>query len=319
MQRLNTGNTTAAETRLTGWSGVRHALMNRVDGLFQYWALAPTVILLLVMTVYPLWLLVQMSVSEVEFRRGVFTFDFNPERNFRLLLNDWIIKDVILNTLLFAVVVVTAQMIIGFFVAYLASRVGTARRFIRTILVLPILVPPIAIGSMWRLMYNYEFGPINQVLLALGLPEQSWLGTPGWAMFAVMLVDVWHWFPFVFLIALAGLESLNSEVIEAAMVDGAKAWQMLHKIIVPLIWPTLSVALILRLIGAFKVFDEIFLLTSGGPGTSTVVLSWYIYKVMFKDFRLGYGALLALLSIVLIGTFVLVSQRLQPQNKTGSE
>ena len=175
---------------------------------------------------------------------------------------------------------------------------------IRTIMVLPILVPAVAIGSMWRLMYNYEFGIFNQALKALGLPPQIWLGSAELAMPSVIVVDVWHWVPFVFLIMLAGLEALPVEVFEAASVDGASGWQKLRLIILPLMWPTISVALMFRTIFAFKVFDEIFLLTSGGPGTATEVVSLYIYKVFFGQNQLGYGALVAIVSISIICVFV---------------
>jgi multiple sugar transport system permease protein len=297
-------NRPAIETK-----SIKDRLVSRLDATFKYWALGPAVILLVALTLYPMLLLIRMSVSEVEFVAGGFEYAFNPARNVRILLNDWIAWEAYKNTLIFVAAVIVAQMILGFILAYLASRVGTGKRIIRTIMVLPILVPPVAIGSMWRLMYTYDFGIFNQILRTVGLPPQPWLGSPDLAMLSVIIVDVWHWVPFVFLIALAGFEALDTEVIEAASVDGASGRQMIRYIILPLMWPVLSVALMFRTIGAFKVFDEIFLLTSGGPGTSTVVISWYIYKVMFRDFRLGYGALLSILTILVISVFVFTYRR----------
>jgi multiple sugar transport system permease protein len=288
---------------------VKNLLVSRLDATFKYWALGPAVILLVVLTLYPILLLVRMSVSEVEFVGGGFEYTFDPLRNLSILWNDWIAWEAFQNTLIFVVAVIIAQMILGFFLAYLASRVGTGKRLIRTIMVLPILVPPVAIGSMWRLMYTFDFGIFNQMLRLVGLPPQPWLGSQNLAMISVIIVDIWHWVPFVFLIALAGLEALDVEIVEASNVDGASGWQQIRYIILPLMWPTLSVALMFRTIGAFKVFDEIFLLTSGGPGTSTVVISWYIYKVMFRDFRLGYGALLSILAILIISAFVFTYRR----------
>jgi multiple sugar transport system permease protein len=132
----------------------------------------------------------------------------------------------------------------------------------------------------------------------------SWLGSVDYALWSIVAVDIWHWTPFVFLILLAGVEALPVDALEAARVDGANRWQMLFRIIIPLMWPALSVALMFRTIFAFKVFDEVFLLTSGGPGTATEVVALYIYKVFFTQNQLGYGALLSVAVILAISVFI---------------
>jgi multiple sugar transport system permease protein len=285
------------------------SIAERLDRGFKYWALVPAVLVLLALTVHPAFNLLWMSVSTIEFVEGAEVWAFTPGRNFELLLGDWVFRTALWNTLLFVIAAVAAEMVLGFAVALLVSRLSGAKGIVRTLMVLPILVPPVAIGSMWKLMYNFEFGVFNQALMATGLPPVSWLGSVDYALWSIVVVDIWHWTPFVFLILLAGVEALPVDVLEAARVDGANRWQMLFRIIIPLMWPALSVALMFRTIFAFKVFDEVFLLTSGGPGTATEVVALYIYKVFFTQNQLGYGALLSVAVILAISVFIFSYRR----------
>jgi multiple sugar transport system permease protein len=276
------------------------SLLDLLDATFQYWALGPAVLLLLCLTLYPLLSILRMAFSSIDFAQGQFLWTFTGLQNWRTFLEDWLFRIALKNTLMFVIAAVTAELLLGLALALLACQLQLGKGMYRTIMVLPILVPAVAIGCMWRLMYNYDFGIFNQVLVALNIRGQAWLADPKLAMASVILVDIWHWVPFVFLILLASLEALPVETLEAADVDGANGWQRLRYVILPMIGPTLSVVVMFRTIFAFKVFDEIFLLTSGGPGTTTEVVSLYIYKVFFAENRLGYGALLAILTILTI-------------------
>jgi multiple sugar transport system permease protein len=126
----------------------------------------------------------------------------------------------------------------------------------------------------------------------------SWLGVPSLALWSVILVDIWHWVPFVFLILFAAVEGLPREVLEAGRVDGATRWQLLWHVTLPLLMPAITVAFLFRSILAFKAFDEVFLLTGGGPGTSSELLSLHLFKVFFEQNQLGYGAMLSVFTIV---------------------
>jgi multiple sugar transport system permease protein len=159
---------------------------------------------------------------------------------------------------------------------------------------------------MWRLMYNPEFGIIGYLGEIIANVRLDMLGSTSTALLAVIIVDVWHWTPFMFLILLAGLEGLPEEVLEAAHVDGASSLQRVRFVILPMLWPAIVVAFVFRSIGAFKVFDQIYLLTSGGPGVSTEVLSLYVYKVFFQQNELGYGALIALVTIAIVCSYLAV-------------
>ena len=229
--------------------------------------------------------------------------------NFRRLATDGEFRTTLWNTIVFVVASVTVEMVAGFALAVLVSGVRRFKGIMRTLMILPILVPPVAIGSMWKLMYNFDFGVFNQALGFVGLGPVGWLSDPHLALASVIATDIWHWTPFIFLILFAGVEGLPREVLEAARVDGATTWQTIRKVIIPLMTPALGVAFLFRAVLAFKVFDEIFLLTSGGPGTATDVVGLHLYKVFFEQNDLGYGALLSVVIILAIVTFLLTVRR----------
>ena len=286
--------------------------MTSVDFLnrtFRHWSLLPAVVLFVLLTIYPVANLFRMSVSTIEFTSGGEIWTFAPLTNLALLRADEVVRPAVINTLLFVVVAVAFEMMLGLALAILVAGVAHGKGLVRTVMILPILVPPVAIGSMWKLLYNYDFGIFNQALTALGLPPANWLGSTSLALWSVVVVDVWHWVPFVFLILLAAVEGLPVEALEAARVDGATRWQLFSWVMLPLLRPALVVALVFRTILAFKVFDEVYLLTSGGPGTSTELASLHLYKVFFDQNQLGYGALLSLTLIAAIVAFLLVGGR----------
>jgi multiple sugar transport system permease protein len=172
------------------------------------------------------------------------------------------------------------------------------------------VIPPIVIGTMWRLILGREFGLANAVLSALGLPAVDWLGNPDVALAAVMFVDVWHWTPFVFLLMLAGLESLDGEVLEAARMDVRGFWQEVRHIILPLMMPTIAITALFRIILSFKVFDEVYLLTSGGPGTSTEVINFSIYRTFFRQDQVGYGSAMSVVTLFAVALLVILARGL---------
>ncbi|PKO08473.1 MAG: sugar ABC transporter permease [Chloroflexi bacterium HGW-Chloroflexi-2] len=284
---------------------------NFVDRTFQYWTIAPLVIVLLLLVAYPTFQLLRMSVSEVDIVKGQAVWEFVGLKHLETALQDPVVPTALKNTLVFVIAVVIIETFLALVISILVSRSKHLVGLYRTVLLIPLLVPPIAIGTMWRLMYDYNYGFINQALKLIGIVAvPTWTADPQLAMPSVVLVDLWHWTSFMFLIILAGLESMPQEVNEAARVDGASEFQVLRFITLPLLRPTLITAIMLRTIFAFKVFDEIFLLTSGGPGTATEVISLYIYKVFSGQFRLGYASFLALGLSVIISIFVIFYRRI---------
>lgn len=287
----------------------QRSIFEFVDRHFHWVALAPATVFFVLLTVYPVGELVAMALSTITFERAGEIWQFTPGENFQQLLDDDIFRVALKNTVVFALVSVLIELCFGLGLAILVSSAGKAKGVLRTILIIPILMPPVAIGSMWKLMYSLDFGVLNQALTLIGLSPVNWLGSTSLALLSVVIVDVWHWTPFVFLIVFAAVEAVPSDVIEAARIDGAPNRSIVLRIIIPLIWPTIVVALFFRTILAFKVFDQIFLLTSGGPGTSTEVVSLHLYKVYFQQNDLGYGSMLSLAVIAATVAFIWVAHR----------
>jgi multiple sugar transport system permease protein len=285
--------------------GLAKRLGDFVDHTFQYWTIAPLLILLLWLVAYPTFQLIRMSVSEVDIVKGQTVWQFVGLKHLETAEQDPVVPVALKNTIVFVIAVVIIETILALIISIQVSRSKHLVGLYRTVMLIPLLIPPVAIGTMWRLMYDYNYGFFNEVLNVFGIAGPTWLADPKLAMPCIILVDVWHWTNFLFLIILAGLESLPLELNEAARVDGATESQILRHITIPLLRPTIATAIMLRTIFAFKVFDEIFLLTGGGPGTATEVVSLYIYKVFSGQFRLGYAAFLALGLAMIISVFVI--------------
>jgi multiple sugar transport system permease protein len=279
-----------------------------VNRTFRHWSMWPCLGFLLALSVYPVLQLVPMALSTIEFAGGKAVWTFTPRRNLELLLADEVLRDAIVNTLIFVVLSVAIEMVLGFFSALFIACMPRGRNFARTIMILPVLLPAVAIGSMWKLMYNYDFGLFNQIVGVIGLEPVNWIGDTRWALLSVVIVDVWHWTPFVFLILFAAIEALPQDVLEACRVDGASTWQTIRLVILPLLGPALAVAALFRAIAAFKAFDQVFLLTSGGPGTSTELLSLHLNRVFFEQNQLGFGSMLSLAIIATIAATLLVGR-----------
>jgi multiple sugar transport system permease protein len=274
-------------------------------GSFKYWSIAPLLIILFIFTVLPIFQLFQMSVSKLEFVEGKLVTEYIGLGNVDNLAKDPLVGIAIKNTLVYVVAVVIIETITGFSLAIAISRTKKLSVLYRSVVIIPLLIPPVAIGTMWSLMYDFNYGLFTTVLISLGVTNPPlWTADPDLALISVIIVDVWHWTSFMFLIMLAGVESIPPSLLEAARVDGANERTLIWRVILPLMAPTILIAMLLRTILAFKVFDQIFVLTSGGPGTATQVISMHIYKVFSEQFRLGYAAFLSLLVAAIMTVFV---------------
>ncbi|TMV91876.1 sugar ABC transporter permease [Thioclava sp. BHET1] len=274
--------------------------------LWRFGSLMPAALLLLVLSIYPIFNLAALSVSDVSWADGHATTTFVGWTNFHeLFTNQPVYWAGVRNTIVFALIAVTAQMLLGFSMALVVSRAGGVGRSVLTaIFLLPIVIPPIVIGAMWRLLLGRDFGAVNHMLMAIGLPQIDFLGNADIALYSVIGVDVWHWTPFVFLLMLTGLESLDQEVFDAARFDVKSRWQELRHITIPLMIPTILITLGLRLVLSFKVFDEIYLLTAGGPGTATEVINFSIYRTFFSQDRTGLGSAMSLLTLIAVAVLI---------------
>lgn len=282
--------------------------MVRSERSLPYLLLAPAVLLLLALTVYPLVYSVLVSLQTTE---GTWTTN-----NFARLFEDGFFRVALLQTLIYAVVSLGAEFLLGLVLALLLDSQIRARNLFRALLLIPVMLPPVVVAVIWRLILNPNFGVLNSTLAGWGLDTSglTWLASPSLALPSVILVDIWEWTPFMFLILLAGLQAIPQEPYEAALIDGATQWQILRYITLPLLRPAMLVALLLRATDLLRVFDQVFILTQGGPGFATETVSLYIYKTAFRFSDFGYAAamsfvLLLLANLVSISLLRLLGQR----------
>jgi multiple sugar transport system permease protein len=274
--------------------------MRRLDLGWRLIAVGPTALFLVIFTVVPIALMLTMSFYEVRWEGGAAIWTWRGLANYAELGSNPFYFAALRNTFVFVIAAVVLEMALGFGLALLVSRLASGRTLFLAIFLLPILIPAIVIGAIWKLMYNFDFGLFNDFVGLLGLPPQDWLGDANLALASVVLVDVWHWTAFCFLLLLAGLESLPQDVYEAARLDGASPWQELRHVTLPLMLPVIVVTLVTRTLLAFKVFDEVYLLTQGGPGTATEVLSFTVFRVFFDDDREGFGSAMSMSIIMMV-------------------
>ncbi|MFQ5984594.1 MAG: carbohydrate ABC transporter permease [Alphaproteobacteria bacterium] len=258
--------------------------------------LTPALALLIVLIVGPFVFMVWTSFTDLSFalpdREGSF-IGFENYR--RLVREDPIFWESFTTTLVFVFGVVAVEFVLGFALALILFHQIRRRRFILTLLLIPMMLAPVAVGLIWKLLLQGEFGMLTYYLRELGLLslQTAVLGDYRLVLLTVMLVDVWQWTPFVTLILLAGLLSLPRDPFEAAIMDGAMPLHVFRDVTLPLLRPIIALVVLLRGIDAFKEFDKVFVLTGGGPGTATELLSIYTWRVNFRDWDLGYGAVVA--------------------------
>ena len=265
------------------------AVLDRYVGV---WLLTPALVLLLFILVGPFGFMVWTSFTDLSFALPNRDGNFIGFDNFRRLMRDSLFWDSFLLTVRFMVVAVAIELVLGFAIALLLFHQLERRRLVLTLLMVPMMLAPVAIGLIWKLLLQGDFGMMTYYLRKVGLlgDQEVLLSNPDLVLPAIVAIDVWQWTPFVVLVMLAGLMSLPREPFEAAVMDGARPAQILRDITLPLLRPIIALVVLLRGIDAFKEFDKVFILTGGGPGTATELLSIYTYRMNFKDWDLGYGA-----------------------------
>lgn len=216
------------------------------------------------------------------------------------------------NTLVFVAGAVTLELILGLSIAILLQRLIVFKNVIRSILLAPMFITPIAVGLMFRFLLNAELGVVSHYLGKIGITI-DWFG-PDLALFSIILIDVWQWTPFMVLMFLAGLESLPKAPFEAARIDGASAWLTFRAVTLPMLMPVITVAVIIRALDAFKVFEYVFAITRGGPGDATETIMYHIYQTGFRFFRMGEAAAAAFMLIAVILVLVIALVRVTRLN-----
>jgi multiple sugar transport system permease protein len=253
---------------------------------------APALLVLAALSIYPLLYLIKVSLTDAH----GFTV-----ANYARLFHDRLFSVAAAQTLLYAAAALALEFSLGLALALLVDSLARGRMLIRVGILAPMLLPPVVAAVIWRLIYNPEFGMLNGTLHRLGFNTANLTWTSGrtTAMLSVILVDVWEWTPFLFLLLTAGLQAIPAEPLEAARTDGASYWQTLRDVILPLLKPVILLALLLRGMDLLRIFDQIFILTQGGPGSATETVSLYIYRTAFRFSNFGYAAAMSFVGLVI--------------------
>ena len=286
----------------------RKSILRLDEGRIALFLVLPTLIILIGLAIFPLgWAGVLAFRVENLFRPDI--GKWVGLRNFKYLLTDDTFWKSIRLTLVWCLCVVSIQMALGFLFAMMLDTRARVVGLLRTLIVIPVFISPIAMGLTWQFMFEPVTGVINYFLELLGLPGGTWHTSTDTALMAVMIADIWQWTPFVTLILLAGMQGISPEVIEAARLDRIRGWKYITKIVIPLIWPVVMVVLLLRLVDSIRIFDLVFVITRGGPGTATLVASVYDYTI-FQAGRLGVMAAYGFLILIVINLVVILFLRL---------
>ena len=250
----------------------------------------PAVLIYLVFMVWPLIGTIELSLNAWDGFRADKTFV--GLANYQALLNDANFWQALTNNLIWAVVGTAAPIAIGLPLAIMLWSGARGRLAFRAIYFVPVILPFVVIGIVWGWIYNPLFGPLNVFLEAIGLEEvaRGWLGDPDTALYAVLFAAIWATFGFCVVMFLAGLQGIDMNLVDAAKVDGANAWQRARHVLLPGIAPVFTFVLTITLVGAFAVFDPVYVMTRGGPGTATETMAGYAYKAAFGRNLAGYGA-----------------------------
>src|SRR5437868_2858490 len=284
-------------TRVAGTLSFRRSWRAR---LLPWALMAPTAVFAIAVTLVPLAYLVRTSVQE--YRLGQFP-TFVGLQNYRHLLVDESFRGSLLTTLVFTIAATGVEFVLGLGLALLLKEEFSFQGLIRSSLIVPMVIAPVVVGIIWRLLYGADVGLFSFAVNALTGRTVNVLSNPTLALPALILVDVWEWTPFMFLLLLAGIQSLPQEPFEAARVDGAGPWNVFLHLTMPMLRPVIVVAILIRALDAFTVFDQVFVLTQGGPGTATEVATLMIYKTAFRFSQFGYGAAMAIGLLVLVMFF----------------
>ncbi|UER53297.1 sugar ABC transporter permease [Kineosporiaceae bacterium SCSIO 59966] len=267
---------------------------------FKVLSLLPLILVLVLLVGFPIGQMVWMSFGDVRLSAGDLVWEFAGLANYQRMLEDETFRVSLWNSLVFIFFTVLITVVLGVALALAADRLVRGQRLIQNVLLWPAIVAPVVISVAWLLILSPQVGLLNKILTSVGASPQTWLGEPVGAMASVIVVDVWHWTPIVFLLIYTALRSLDSSVLEAASIDGASYLATVRYIVLPLLTPAILGAVAIRVLMGVKVFDEMYLLTFGGPGTATTVISIYLRSVFFESFQYGFGSALSVTVVVLV-------------------
>ena len=265
----------------------------------------PTIIFIILMVAFPLLYTVRLSFSSWQMGMGE-SIDFVGLQNYIHFFQNDRFRNAFFFTIRYTLVAVSLQTVLGVAIALLVGKIKFKTNFIRTIFLLPMVATPVVVGILWRLMYEPTIGIFNMALGAFGVDPQPWLGSSSTVFMSLIIMDVWQWTPMIMLIVLAGMSGLSEDVFESARIDGANEAQIIMRVTIPLLLPTILMAVLLRLIDSLRTFDQIFSTTQGGPGFASENLNILTYRYAFEHFQMGEASALLMIFFTLVLSFTLV-------------
>ncbi len=274
------------------------------DGGFKYWIIAPAIFLLLLVGIFPLIYSLVVSFMRITMMEN--DTSFAGLVNYTHLFKDKRLWESILHTLLITAIALPIELILGLLMAQLFLEKFPGRQILVALIVLPTIISPIVAGATWRLMFDQRYGPINQIISWFWGSEvvALWTINPNLVYPAILVCEIWQWTPFMFLILLAALSNVDKSLTDAAEIDGAGFWRTFRNIVLPAIWPVMAIAILIRGLDLARIFDVIWALTQGGPGTKTETISVYTYSQGFKQFETSYTAAIAFLVVALLTVII---------------
>lgn len=295
--------------------GAQRSFATWADRHIRFALVAPAVVLIFLVAIFPLGYALWVSFVRFDFR--VQGHPWNDFENFTRVIKSTVWQASLWRTVALASVVVTAELVLGLLLALAMVRPFRGRRFLIPIFILPLFMAPVVVGQLWRLLWDPQFGPVNYILSLVwpGDVQIVWAIQSPWNWISILVTDAWQWTPFMFIIVLAGLAAIPEEVYEASELDGATRWQAFFGVTLPLLLPIMIVAVAFRLIDSLRIFDIIFVLTGGGPGTETYTQTFYLYEQGFRLFNFGEASAGSWLFLVLVAfvSYQLVRRLLEPK------
>src|ERR1019366_884756 len=280
----------------------------------SYWPfVVPALVVVLAIIIFPWLFTIWMSLNE--WKVGSPTTVVRPA-NYMRLPNDPRFVESVGHTIFYTALSVLLPLVFGTFAAVVFHQKFPGRGLLRGDFIMPMMATPVAIALVWTMMFHPQLGVLNYLLSLVGLPPQLWVFHPATVIPSLVLVETWQWTPLVMLIVLGGIAAIPTEPYESAQIDGASIWQMFRYITFPLVWPFIVVAAAMRIIDALKAFDTIFVITNGGPGTSSETINILLYQTAFGYYDLGYASAMVVVFFVLIMLLSLVLLRTRQQELT---
>lgn len=260
--------------------------------------MSPTLLVLLIMTAYPLVFTVFYSFTDYNYLKG--SYKIIGLKNYLKLFGNHYFQIAVVNTVKFTILAVLFEMVIGLLIAVFIRSLKRGQKVMRTLLLLPYLLPTVTVALTWKMMLSSNYGIVNQVLSFFHLPVHNWFMETGTAFNTVLLIDIWQNVPFVFLLLYAVLQTVSQDQYEAAKIDGASGWQTFWHITIPNIKGGIILCALLRTIDTFRLFDKVNILTGGGPAGTTSTITQYLYTYGIKNLKFGYGSAGAIVMTILV-------------------